>query len=361
VAWLRIRPFSDLEVSLATAAAFPGGSSPVHPVQQVLQLSMGYMLSSALHVAVRLGIADHLVGGPRDVGDLARELGVNEDALYRVLRALAGSGVFHENADRQFGLTPSAEVLRSDAYGSVRNLALWLSDPFHFRVYADADHSLATGRPALDKTMGLPLYDHLAGDQERSGVFNDAMTNFSAIAMPMVLMAYDFSGIEVLVDVAGGHGEVLTSILAGYPEMRGVLMDVEHVIAGARERIARIGMSDRCQAVVGDLFGELPRGDAYVLKHIVHGWDDEQAVTLLRNIRKAMGETRGKVILLEALVLPANQPDLAKTIDLEMLMLAGGRERTVRQYRDLFERAGFTLSRLAPTMPLAVIEAQASS
>jgi hypothetical protein len=177
--------------------------------------------------------------------------------------------------------------------------------------------------------------------------------------IPAVLDAYDFSGIATLVDIAGGHGRILTSILQKYPAMRGVLFDLDHVIAGAVPRIEELGLSDRCRALPGDFFAAVPEGgDAYIMKHIIHDWDDDRAAAILGNIRKAMNRG-GRVILLEAVVLPGNQPDFAKVIDLEMLLLPGGRERTEGEFRALFARAGFELTRIVPTQsPLSVIEAR---
>jgi hypothetical protein len=331
--------------------------------QLVFQLATGYIVSAALQTAVKLGIPDRLADGPRSISDLANETGTNEDALYRMLRALATVGLFREAGPRRFALTPAAELLRSGVPG-LRDMALWISSPFHFRVYSNALHSVRTGQPAAEKTIGMPVFDYLAKDQELSGIFNNAMTEFSAMVIPAVLEVYDFSGIDVLVDVAGGHGAVLTAVLQRYPGMRGILMDVEHVIAGAGSRIAALNLEERCQAAAGDFFRKVPEGgDAYIMKHIIHDWDDERASTILTNIRKALsGKPQGKVILLEAVIQPGDTPDLGKLMDLEMLMMPGGRERTAEEFRALFARAGFEMTRIVPTKsPLSVIEARPSA
>ena len=209
----------------------------------------------------------------------------------------------------------------------------------------------------MEKTVGVPVFEYFPKHPEESEIFNNAMTMFSAMVIPAVLEVYDFSGIGTLVDVAGGHGRVLTSILQKYPSMRGVLFDLEHVLAGARAAIDSLGLSDRCRTVSGDFFKAVPAGgDAYIMKHIIHDWDDERAATILKNIRSAMNPG-GRVILLESVVAPGNQPDFAKLIDLEMLLMPGGRERTEQEFRDLFARAGFELTRIIPTQsPLSVIE-----
>ncbi|MGH9309445.1 MAG: methyltransferase [Vicinamibacterales bacterium] len=340
-------------------AVSPAEAQSIAAAQHIFQIGTGYMVSTALHVAVRLRIADRLADGPRSTADLARDTGTNEDALYRVLRLLASVGVFQEGADRTFGHSDASALLRSDVPGSLHEMTLWIADPFHLRVYADAMHSVTTGQPAVEKTVGMPVFEYFPRDPELSEIFNDAMTAFSASMIPAALDAYDFSGIRTLVDVAGGHGQVLTSILQRYPEMQGVLGDLEHVLAGARPRILEQGLADRCRTEVIDFFKAVPEGgDAYIMKHIIHDWDDDRAALILSNIRRAM-KPGGRVILLDSVLLPANQPDFGKILDLEMLLLPGGRERTEEEFRALFARAGFALTRVVPTRsPLSVIEAR---
>jgi hypothetical protein len=326
--------------------------------QLVMQLATGYIASAALQTAVKLKLADHVAAGASTVADLAKASGVQEDALYRVLRTLASVGVFEETAPRTFALTPAADALRQ-VPGSLYDMALWMCDRFHFQVYADAMHSVRTGVPAVEKTFGVPVFEHFAREPQLSATFNNAMVAFSEAVLPGVLEAYDFSGINVLVDVAGGHGGVLTGVLQKYPSMRGVLADVDHVIAGARGRLDSLGLAGRCDTAVIDMFQAVPPGgDAYIMKHIIHDWDDERAGTILRNIRRVLPKD-GRVILIEAVVAPGNQPDLAKFIDIEMLMMTGGRERSADEFRALFEANGLRLTRIVPTnAPLSVIEAR---
>jgi hypothetical protein len=325
--------------------------------QQIMQLSTGYIASAALQIAVKLRIPDLLAAAPRTSADLARELGVNEDALYRVLRTLVSLGLFEDKGTRTFANNLASSMLRSTTQGSMYDMALWMSDPFHFQVYADTMYSVQTGKPAVEKTFGVPVFEFFPKHPEESEVFNNAMTMFSGMVIPAVLEVYDFSGIGTLVDIAGGHGRVLMSVLEKHPSMRGVLFDLEHVLAGARPTIEKQGFAQRCQAVSGDFFKAVPEGgDAYIMKHIIHDWDDERATTILKNIRKAMNRG-GRVILLESVVVAGSQPDFAKIIDLEMLLMPGGRERTEQEFRDLFTRAGFELTRIIPTKsPLSVIE-----
>ena len=318
------------------------------------------MLSAALQVAASLRIADQLANGALSASDLARASGVNEDALFRVLRCLASVGVFVESAPRQFSNNVASEQLKSGTTG-LHEMVLWMSDPFHFQVYADIMHSVQTGHPAVEKTMGMPVFEYFPRNPDLSERFNNAMTAFSAMVIPAVLKAYDFTGIGTLVDVAGGHGQVVTSILQAYPSMKGVLGDLEHVLPGAESRIRAMGLTDRCRVEVIDFFKAVPRGgDAYIMKHIIHDWDDEKCITILKNIRAAM-IPGGRVILLDSVLPPPNEPDFGKIIDLEMLLMPGGRERTEEEFRSLFDRAGFRLTRIVKTeSPLSVIEARHS-
>jgi hypothetical protein len=325
-------------------------------VPHVFQLITGHIVASAVNIAAQLGIADRLANGPRTAADLARDCSVDEGALYRVLRALASVGVFTETAPRTFDLTPAGAALQD---GPVRAMALWVAGAFNFRVYANAMHSVKTAESAVPATVGAGVFEHFATDPELSRIFNDAMTGFSATIIPAVLEAYDFGGIKTLVDIAGGHGAVLTSIVQKYPSMKGVLFDIDHVIEGAKARIASQGLADRVTTASGDFFKAVPAGgDAYIMKHIIHDWDDERATTILKNIRAVLPKD-GRVILLEGVIPPGNDPGFGKILDLEMLVMPGGKERTEEEYRALFAGAGFDLTRIVPTeSPLSVIEAK---
>lgn len=329
--------------------------------QLLNQVALGYMASAALQVALALDIPDRLVAGPRPVADLAGEAGVDADRLYRVLRALASVGIFEEQppGSKVIGLNLAGRMLVK-APGSMRAMGQFITSPFHFRSYAELLHSVKTGQPAGEKVAGMPLFEYFPKHPEFSELFNDAMTAFSTAVIPAVLEAYDFSGIGTLVDIAGGHGRVLTGILKQYPSMRGVLFDLEHVIAGAGPLLQASGVADRVTTASGDFFKEVPPGDAYVMKHIIHDWDDEQALTILRNIRTRLdGTPHGRVILIEAVIPSDNAPHMGKMIDLEMMVMPGGRERTEAEFRSLFARAGFSQTRVVPThAPLWVVESR---
>jgi hypothetical protein len=327
------------------------------PVQHVMQLCLGFLASAALRAALECKVADHLAGGPKPVSELARLAHANEDALYRTVRALASAGIFTEVAPRVFANTPASDVLRQDHPANMHNMFLWISDRFHFEVYAHFPHSVKTGQPAVEKSHGVKCFDYFPTDKETNDEFNHAMTSLSAMVIPQVLETYDFSGLGTLCDVAGGHGFVLTSILEKHKDLKGILFDLDHVLEGGKQRIDKMGLASRCTTASGDFFESVPAADSYVMKHIIHDWDDEKSLTILRNIHKAM-RGNGKVILLEAIVPPMNEPHFAKWLDLEMLALPGGKERTEAEYRDLLGRAGFKLTRVVPNKsPLCTIEA----
>ena len=341
-----------------TIAADHAQKEQQQAAQRIMQLATGYIASAALQTAVKLKIADHIAAGATTAGDLARAAGVQEDALYRVLRTLASVGIFQETSPRTFTLNAAGGALR-DAPGTLYDMALWMCDPFHFRVYADTMQSVRTGVPAVETTCGMPVFEFLGRDPQLSATFNRAMVGFSEMVLPAVLDSYDFSGIGVLVDVAGGHGGVLTGVLQRYPAMRGILADLEHVIEGARARLDALGLAGRCDTAVIDMFKGVPAGgDAYIMKHIIHDWDDERSGQILRNIRRVL-PPQGRVILIEAVVAPGNEPDLSKFIDIEMLLMTGGRERSADEFRALFDANGFELARIVPTgAPLSVVEAR---
>jgi hypothetical protein len=216
-----------------------------------------------------------------------------------------------------------------------------------------------TGEPAADMTVGMPLFEYFAEHPEDSEIFNNAMTSFSAPVAGAAVEAYDFSKYGTIIDVAGGHGEVLMTILKASPKSKGVLAEIGHVVEGAKPRIAAAGLANRCEAVECDFFKAVPAGgDAYVMKHIIHDWDDKRASTILNNIRTSMGDKGGKVILMETVIPDGPQPHLGKFIDIEMLAYPGGRERTANEFRELFAGCGFEVTQIVPTKsPLSLVEA----
>jgi O-methyltransferase domain/Dimerisation domain len=323
--------------------------SPQEAAQQLFQIASGYMPAAALYVATSLNIADHLAHGPKSVKEIASLTGSNEQALYRILRALASVGIFSEVGLHYFANTPMSEPLRSDSGN--RDLVHWLVDDFHFKVWGDMLHSAKTGQPAVEHVYGKPCFDCIPEHPDIAERFNAAMTSFSAYIVPAVLDVYDFSGINTLVDVAGGRGFVLTSILKKYPEMRGILFEMPYLLESAKQLICDAGCEQRCDLISGDFFQAICEGgDAYYMQHIIHDWDDDKALTILKNTRKALADKpHGRVIIVDAVVQPGNGPDFAKFLDLEMLVLPGGKERTEEEFRNLLSAAGFQLNRVIPT------------
>ena len=324
---------------------------------RIQEIGSGYRPAACIYVAAKLKIADLLAGGPKPVSELAGAAKVNEGALYRVLRAIASMGIFREEAPRTFANTLLSETLR-DIPGSSRDALLFLADPLHFRVFAELLHSVETGGTAFKKTTGMEPFDFFRQNEEENRSFNTAMTSISGQMVPPAVAAYDFGESGTLADVGGGHGILLAMILQKHRGLRGIVCDLPHVVEGAKPRIESVGLASRCEVVGGDFFQSVPAADSYVMKSIIHDWDEPRAVAILRNCVKAMRDRSGKVILIEMVVAEGNDPSLAKWIDIEMLAMAGGRERTEAEYADLFAKAGLRLSRVVRTSsPFCVIEA----
>ena len=327
------------------------------PPVQLAQLVLGLVSARAIGVTAELRIADLLKDGPMTAEEPAQQTNVHARSLYRVLRACAGMGVFSEDSENRFSLTPLAEPLRSDAPGSLRGWVEMFTTDWQYQTWAELPYSVKTGKPAFEKVFNMSPWDYFSRNKEAGKLFNDAMTSNSAFASDAVVNGYDFSSISKLVDVGGGHGFFLATILSKYTNIKGVLYDTPAVVAEADKLFADNGVSGRCEIVGGDFFEAVPAGaDAYILKHIIHDWNDEQCVTILKNCRSAM-KKGGIVLVVEEVIPEGNAPSLGKLIDLQMLMLLTGCERTEAEYRALFDKAGLKLTRIIPTMsPFSVIE-----
>jgi len=334
-------------------------AAPAPPPEAILtQMAFGALMTQALYVAAKLGIADLLAAKPQTAAQLAAATETHEQALYRVLRSLAGAGVFAEVEPRVFGLTPVGEALRSDAPNSMRGGMIFMGEAWHWGVWGHMLHSVRTGRPAWGHTHGAEVFDYFAANPAEAEIFNRAMTDMSAVTAAPVVAAYDFAGVNTLADIAGGHGYLLAQVLKAHPAMRGVLFDVGPVVGGAGALLEAEGVAGRVELVAGDFFKAVPRGaDAYMMKHIIHDWDDERSRRILRSIREAM-PAHGKVLIIEVVVPEGDEPHYSKLLDLEMLVSPGGAERTEREYRELLAAEGFRLTRVVPTAsPFSVIEA----
>jgi len=346
---------------MAITATNEAASTWNRNAQRLMQLAGGYMMTAALYTVTKLNIPDLLKDGARSVADLAIETGSNEDALYRVMRALVPAGVFEEITPRKFSLPVSSRPLLSEGPESIRDLVLWLGDSFHFKVWAELPYSVATGTPAVDYIYGKPAFAAINEHPEVAYDFNTAMTCISKHLAPAVLEAYDFSGINTLMDIAGGQGAVLCEVLKQYPRMKGILFDMHSVIEEAKCLICSLQMEHRCIPLAGDFFRSIPVGaDAYYMQHIIHDWDDDHALRILKNLRTAMqGYVERKLIVVDCVLPEDSEPHFGKLVDLEMLLMPGGRERTEREWRALFAQAGFQITRIVPTRGAdSVIEAR---
>ncbi|HEX8745884.1 MAG TPA: methyltransferase [Pyrinomonadaceae bacterium] len=318
----------------------------------------GFWVSRVVYIAAKLGLADQLKDTAKTAEELAEATNTHAPSLYRVLRALAGAGVVAEDEEKRFALTPLGETLRSDVPFSLRALATSELGEVHYPSWGGLLHTVKTGERAFDHVFGTDCWDYFAKHPENAQIFNQSMTELTRVVEPAVTRAYDFSGFSKIVDVGGGHAGLLTSILKRSPQSKGVILDAPQVVTGAKERIEAEGLAERCEAVGGNFFESVPEGgDAYIMKHIIHDWDDKEAIAILKNCRKAINEG-GKVILIESVIPAGNEPSLAKFGDLVMMLIPGGRERTAEEFRALFEAAGFRLERILPTeSPMCVIEA----
>jgi ubiquinone/menaquinone biosynthesis C-methylase UbiE len=318
------------------------------PAARLNELLTGYWHTQAIYVAAKLGLADQLGDGPRTSGQLATAVQVDPAALYRLLRALASIGIFREAADGRFELTPMAECLRDHRPGSMRALAI-MSGEEHYRAWGELLYSVQTGKPAFDKIYGLPIFDFLAQHPEQAAIFDAAMVGVHGRETSAMLDAYDFSTIGTLADVGGGNGSLLMTVLRRHPSVRGILYDLPGVVERARPGIAAAGLAERCTVLAGNFFEQAPPGaDAYLMRHILHDWDDDRAITILRNIRKVI-RPDGKLLVIEGVIPPGNDPAFGKLLDLTMLVLPGGKERTADEYRVLFQAGGFELRQIVPT------------
>lgn len=320
------------------------------PELQMRNMLMAFGVSRALQVAAELGLADALANGPKTCAVLAREVGARADMLNRLLRALASFEVFEQLPDGRVANTPRSECLRSEGPGSLRALARMHGDVPLWQAWGALEHSVRSGKPGFAHAHGLPMFEYLATHPESARRFDEAMVNASHLVNKALVDGYEWGRFATLVDVAGGAGSTLSAILRANPGLHGVLFDLPHVIERARAHLAQEGVASRCRIESGSFFDAVPAGaDAYFMKHIIHDWGDEDCLRILRNCRTAMPD-HATLLVCERIVPPGNEPSLAKTMDLVMMVLTdGGLERTEQEFRDLFARAGLRLARVVPT------------
>ena len=357
---LRSRLLSILSVpgpSAALVSKWPAKDQVNQQPHSLFQMATGYWLSQAVYVAAKIGVADLLMDGPESCSVLAAKMGVDRHSLFRLMRALSGAGVFAQLEGDRFALTRLGEGLRSHAPGSLRQLVITLGE-IHYQAWGSLLHSVRTGLPAFNHVFGPRLFEYLQWHAEAATSFNEGMTDISSMLAYAVLMAYDFSGIRSLVDVGGGHGRFLRNILEFHPEIEGVVFDLPSTIATTKEFPSDPAPNGRCLLVAGDFLKDVPLGfDAHILCGILHDWDDAHSILILKNCRRAMAKN-GRVLLVEMVVPAGDAHCFSQLLDLNMLVMTGGRERTKAEFCALFDAAGFKLTKIVPTMaPQSVIEA----
>jgi SAM-dependent methyltransferase len=323
----------------------------------LLQMITGSWVSQTIHVAAKLGIADLLADGAKSTDELAKASGTHSQSLHRVLRALASLGIFVERDPGVFELTPMAEYLRTGVPGSMRAAAIMLGEDWHYRPWGHVLHSVTTGQTAFTHVFGQEAFPYLARNEGAARIFNEAMTGAASVGNAAVAAAYDFSKARRVVDVGGGHGSLIAEILKANPKVTGILFDQPSVVAGAKPHLDAAGLVERCEIVGGDFFESVPSGgDVYTVKYILHDWDDDRAIMILKSCHRAM-EAGSKLLIVENVIKPGNDSFFGKLMDIEMLVLAGGRERTEQEYRALFAVAGFELTNIIHTQStLSLIE-----
>jgi hypothetical protein len=322
----------------------------------ILEIMSGVFIAGAVSCLARLGIPDLVEHGPKSAEELAAKIGAQPRELYRLMRATASVGVLAEGSDGNFSQTPMSEVLRSNANPSLRSFAMMSGRDWHSQGWARLEHCVRTGKRALDEVHGMPLFKYFEQHPEEGQIFNQTMSELSAIEAPAVADAYNFAGIGSIVDVAGGHGQMLATILARNPQMTGTLYDLPHVVEGAKNGALK-PLMERCAVASGDMFTRLPDGaDAYIMKHILHDWPDAECIKILKSCRSGVN-SGGKLLVVDHVIKLGNDFHPGKFLDLQMLIFPGGRERTEKEFDELFAAAGWKLNRVIPTrVPESIVE-----
>jgi hypothetical protein len=355
----RVPPVTVVRAATAVRTALQSLTRRMVPPEVgLLELASGFIGTHTVYAAAKLGIADVLADGPLAADDIAAHTGSNPDATHRLLRACAMFGIFTEGPDGRFGLTPLGNRLRSGTSGSMLPVVLMLGDPQYQGPWGRLSHSVETGRPAVEVALGKQLWDYLDENPEFAATFNNAMASLTELDWPTVAAVYDFTPYSTIVDIGGGHGHLLALMLGAAPNSKGVLQERAALVGTAEAHLREAGVLPRCRIEAGSFFETAPSdGDLYVMRHVIHDFDDEQAAAILSNVRRHM--PRGStLLLLECVVPPGKTPHFAKTLDLDMMIFVGGRERTEQQFGTLLDRAGFRITRVLPTVStISLIEA----
>jgi O-methyltransferase domain/Dimerisation domain len=328
------------------------------PHVKLIEMGTAFWVSKVVYAAAKLGLADRLDGTPKSAAELAPLVGAHTPSLHRFMRTLAGLGLLAEGEAQRFSLTSLGAALKAGAPGHARSSILALGSPWFAAAFDNITHSLETGETGFEKARGMPIFDYLARHPEDASLFSETMVGFHGQEPPAVAEAYDFSGFNTVVDVGGATGNLLAAILTRHTGPRGILFDRPYVVADAPALLQEQGVAERVSIRSGDFFESVPEGgDAYVLSHVIHDWSEDQCITILENCRKAMGPN-SRLLLVE-MVLPAGDaPHPGKMLDMVMLVLPGGQERTEAEYAELLGKTGFRLARVIPTASaVSIVEA----
>ena len=338
----------------------PTPSNDPPPAEVMFRMITGFWVSQIIGVAARLNVAEHLGNGAKSAEELASLTGSEPSALFRVLRAAASLGVFQLGADDRFSLTPLGETLRSGVPGSMREMAIMQTSKGHWLPWGKLEDAVRTGKAQAVATLGCELFEHYAASPEEAAAFSGAMGNLSALVASEVAAHVDTSGLTRAVDIGGAEGTLIAALLAKNPSLEGIVFDLPHVTATATAKLEGRGLLGRCAVVAGDFFKSVPSADLYVLKQILHDWNDEQATTILRNCAQSM-TPRGRIAIVEMVIPDDRSSTPAQLMDVNMLAILPGRERTQAEYTALLAAAGLRFERLVPThSPFQIIEATRS-
>lgn len=339
----------------------PGAGGPALPPQAVLlDMLCGMMKTQAIREAARLRLADLVKDGPKSSAELAEATGTDRSALYRLLSTLASLEIFAEVEPDFFAQTPLSHLLRPDVPGSMYDVTLIHGDQWQWRPWEAFSYSVQTGKTAIDMAFGESLWEYFAHNSEAGERFQKAMSGFSTQVDFPIATGYDFSQVNTLVDIGGGYGNLLTTILQANPAMHGILFDLPPVVEKARAHIQASPVADRCTLIAGDVFESVPSGaDAYIMKQIIKDWDDSQCIQILTKCRQAM-HPGGRVLVAEQVLIPGKHMSTAKLIDLQLMVVLSGRERYEVQYRKIFEEAGLRLKIWPTRSPYCVLEGVAA-
>lgn len=325
------------------------------PHQQLIQMGRAFIVSRTVYVAAKLGLADQLAAGPKSAAELAGPMRVHARSLHRLMRTLASLGILTERTEQRFALTELGEALKTGAPGSARSTLIYSGSPAVQSGWDNLSYSVETGKPGFDKAHGMPVFDYLAQHPEAASMFSEMMIGIHNQEPPAVAAAYDFSTFDTIVDVGGATGNMLASILAHHAGPRGILFDRPHVLRDAAALLDAKGVRDRVTIEPGNFFNSVPAdADAYILSHIIHDWSEDQCLTILGHVRKAV-KPAGRLLLVEMVLTAGDAPHPGKILDMVMLAQLGGQERTADEYGALLAKGGFRLARVVPTASAASI------